>query len=87
MREAKAAVAAKYMFRIGKGTSRLDSGLETIQTSAQDYLVQVSAICSLEIEERGSVCGRTWWLVWQELHTAVTVRPLLKRPSPWMDWL
>ncbi len=38
----------------------------------------------LAIEERGSVCGSTKCAVWQLVQTAVTVRPFLNRPSPWM---
>ena len=34
--------------------------------------------------EAGSVCGSTPWAVWQLVQVAVTVRPLLSRPLPWM---
>jgi hypothetical protein len=34
--------------------------------------------------DSGSERGRTLWAVWQLLQVAVTVRPLLSSPLPWM---
>jgi hypothetical protein len=39
--------------------------------------VQVAAMLARLMEARGSSTGSTRWPVWQELHTAVTVRPFL----------
>jgi hypothetical protein len=41
------------------------------------HWVQVRATLARAMLERGSVCGSTLWAVWQEVHTAVTIRPFL----------
>ena len=48
------------------------------------HWVQVLTMFCLAMEDCGSVWGSTWWAVWQLVHTAVTVRPFLYKPSPWM---
>ena len=49
------------------------------------HWVQVATTFLALIVDLGSACGRMLCAEWQEVQTAVTVRPFWKSPSPWIE--
>ena len=48
-------------------------------------VVHVRAMFPRAIDDAGSVWDRMLWAVWQDAQFAATIRPFLRRPSPWID--
>jgi X-X-X-Leu-X-X-Gly heptad repeat protein len=59
VREARAQAADQVVSTISRGTSRLDAGLETIETAAADYGAQISGLRTATLELKASL---TFWL-------------------------
>ncbi len=49
------------------------------------HWVQVLTTFLALIVDFGSPCGRMLCAEWQEVQTAVTVKPFLNSPSPWIE--